>query len=166
MVVLLTCSPRTQAYITGNAFTVLTGPQTVVQTVYADTDDALEAIDIDEESGRIATCTRTRIAIYNPRSQDRRTALKVCPLPSAPRMVKRTHRTGALTEPWSTVGARVNHHHRGGWPDLFDPRIILGRVPGSSAWSARARPLLRPRCAHPRLVQRRPESRLNRGAFI
>lgn len=97
--ILLTSYPYTQAYITGNAFTVLTGPQTVVQTIYADTEDALEAIDIDEESGRIATCTRTQVTIYKPRSQDRRTAPKVCPHPSAQRVVKRNHRTRKLTEP-------------------------------------------------------------------
>ena len=74
---LLTRPSPSQVYLTGNAFTVLTGPQTVVQTVYADSEDALEAVDIDEESGRIATCTRTQIAVYKPCDEDSRSSLQV-----------------------------------------------------------------------------------------
>ncbi|SPO00489.1 related to RAV1 - similarity to Drosophila DmX gene [Cephalotrichum gorgonifer] len=64
------------AYITGNAFTILTRPQTVVQTIYGDTDDRLEAITIDEESGRIATCTRTEVRLYRPCTENPKASLK------------------------------------------------------------------------------------------
>ena len=76
--IFLTSAFRPQAYITGSAFTILTGPETLVQTIYAVTEDALEAIDIDEESGRIATCTRTVLSVYKPCVSGRGTSPKVC----------------------------------------------------------------------------------------
>jgi hypothetical protein len=66
-----------QAYITGNAFVVLTKPDTILQTIYDDDDNPLEAIAIDEGSGKIATCAGSSIRIYRPYGQGE-DALKVC----------------------------------------------------------------------------------------
>lgn len=62
----------------------MTAPQTIVQTIYTDTDDELEAIAVDEESGRIATCTRTAVVVYRPCTGDPKAPLKVRahPMPS------------------------------------------------------------------------------------
>ncbi|KYK54519.1 WD repeat protein [Drechmeria coniospora] len=55
-------------YTTGGAFTILDGPQTVLQTVYNDDDDEhqLEAIAIDEASGKVAVCSAEQVRIYQP----------------------------------------------------------------------------------------------------
>ncbi len=66
----------TQAYITGNAFVVLTGPESILQTIYDDDEEDLEAIAIDESSGKIATCTTTSVRVYKPYGQGE-DALKV-----------------------------------------------------------------------------------------
>lgn len=55
-----------QAYITGNAFVILTGHDSILQTIYDDDDDRLEAIAIDEASGKIATCTGSSVRVYKP----------------------------------------------------------------------------------------------------
>lgn len=56
-----------QAYISGSAFTVLEGSRTILQTVYDDdVDHGLEAIAIDEASGKIATCTAVQARVYRP----------------------------------------------------------------------------------------------------
>lgn len=62
----------------------MSGPQAIVQTIYTDTNDELEAIAVDEESGRIATCTRTAVVVYKPRTADTKAPLKVRahPMPS------------------------------------------------------------------------------------
>ncbi|CZS96032.1 related to RAV1-similarity to Drosophila DmX gene [Rhynchosporium graminicola] len=57
---------RLIAYITGNAFVILTGPDSVLQTIYDDDEDHLEAIAIDETSGKIATCAGYDVRIYKP----------------------------------------------------------------------------------------------------
>ncbi|POR36261.1 Regulator of V-ATPase in vacuolar membrane protein 1, partial [Tolypocladium paradoxum] len=55
------------AYISGSAFTVLEGSRTILQTVYdEDVDRELEAIAIDEASGKIATCTAAQARVYRP----------------------------------------------------------------------------------------------------
>ncbi|KAL1881971.1 hypothetical protein VTK73DRAFT_3300 [Phialemonium thermophilum] len=61
-------SRRITAYITGNAFAILTDPDTLVQTIYDDDDEAppLEAISLDEATGKIAVSTRDTIRIYKP----------------------------------------------------------------------------------------------------
>lgn len=66
----------TQAYITGNAFVILTGADTILQTIYDDDETQLEAIALDENSGKIATCAGSNIRIYKPYGQDEG-ALKV-----------------------------------------------------------------------------------------
>ncbi|KAH6604963.1 hypothetical protein Trco_006670 [Trichoderma cornu-damae] len=54
------------AYITGNAFTILDGLQTIIQTIYDESDEPLHAIAIDELTGKIATSTATQVRIYKP----------------------------------------------------------------------------------------------------
>lgn len=55
-----------QAYITGSAFAVLDGSQTILQTIYDDDDQPLDAIAIDEHTGKIATCTPAQVRVYRP----------------------------------------------------------------------------------------------------
>jgi len=66
----------TQAYINGNAFVILAGADTILQTIYDDDEDQLQAIDIDEATGKIATCTGSNIRVYKPYGQGE-DALKV-----------------------------------------------------------------------------------------
>ncbi|KAK0107758.1 regulator of (H+)-ATPase in vacuolar membrane, variant 2 [Cadophora gregata f. sp. sojae] len=60
---------RLIAYITGNAFVVLTAPDSILQTIYDDDEEDLEAIAIDEASGKIVTCAGTIIRVYKPYGQ-------------------------------------------------------------------------------------------------
>lgn len=55
---------------------ILTGPDTILQTIYEDDDTPLDAIIIDEASGKIATSAGPNVRIYKPygRGED---ALKV-----------------------------------------------------------------------------------------
>ncbi|KAF7558372.1 hypothetical protein G7046_g5782 [Stylonectria norvegica] len=53
-------------YITGSAFAILDGSRSVIQTIYDDDEQPLEAISIDEASGKIATCTSTKVRVYKP----------------------------------------------------------------------------------------------------
>jgi hypothetical protein len=55
-----------QAYITGNAFVILSGHDTILQTIYDDDETFLEGIALDEASGKIATCTAKDVRIYKP----------------------------------------------------------------------------------------------------
>lgn len=71
---LMRCS--LQAYITGNAFVILIGHDTILQTIYDDDDSQLESIAIDEGSGKIATCSGSNIRVYKPYGQEE-DALKV-----------------------------------------------------------------------------------------
>ncbi len=68
---------RNKAYISGNAFSILTGPETLLQTVYDDDVSPLQAIAFDEASGWIATCTGDVVRLYQPFGQHE-DALKVC----------------------------------------------------------------------------------------
>ncbi|KAG5930639.1 hypothetical protein E4U42_003609 [Claviceps africana] len=55
------------AYISGNSFTVLNGSHRVIQTVYEDdSKHSLDAIVLDEATGKIATCTPNQVRIYRP----------------------------------------------------------------------------------------------------
>ncbi|KAH7134828.1 RAVE protein 1 C terminal-domain-containing protein [Dactylonectria estremocensis] len=54
------------AYITGSAFAILDGSNGVLQTIYDDDPQPLEAIAFDEASGKIATCTLTQVRVYRP----------------------------------------------------------------------------------------------------
>lgn len=55
---------------------VLTGPDSILQTIYDDDDAQLEAIAIDEASGKIATCAGSNVRVYKPYGQGE-DALKV-----------------------------------------------------------------------------------------
>lgn len=55
-----------QAYISGNAVIILGSPQHILQTVYIDDVDSLEAITIEETSGAIAVCGGSNVYIYKP----------------------------------------------------------------------------------------------------
>jgi hypothetical protein len=55
---------------------VLTGPDTILQTIYDDDDAQLEAVALDEASGKIATCAGSNIRVYKPYGQEEN-ALKV-----------------------------------------------------------------------------------------
>ncbi|KJZ72049.1 hypothetical protein HIM_08610 [Hirsutella minnesotensis 3608] len=57
------------AYISGSAFAILQS-QTIVQTIYDDTEDQLQAIAFDEVSGKIATCTLKEARVYKPLRYD------------------------------------------------------------------------------------------------
>ncbi|RDL37231.1 WD40 repeat-like protein [Venustampulla echinocandica] len=59
-------SRRLIAYITGNAFVVLSGPDSILQTIYDSDESELDAIALDETSGKIATCAGTNIRVYKP----------------------------------------------------------------------------------------------------
>ncbi|KAM0475522.1 hypothetical protein ACHAPX_006843 [Trichoderma viride] len=64
------------AYITGNAFTVLDGLQTIIQTIYDENDEPLQAIAIDELTGKIATSTAAQVRVYKPLGGLQEDALK------------------------------------------------------------------------------------------
>lgn len=53
-------------YITGNAFTILSDPRTILQTIYDDDETPLEAIAFDESTGKIASCTSSQVRVYKP----------------------------------------------------------------------------------------------------
>ncbi|KAF2488393.1 hypothetical protein BU16DRAFT_623447 [Lophium mytilinum] len=58
------------AYISGNSVVVLDGYNHVLQTIYIEEEEDLEAIKLDEETGKIATCSGEHIYIYKPYGQD------------------------------------------------------------------------------------------------
>lgn len=70
-----------QVYITGGAFAILEGSCGILQTVYDDGEQPLEAIAFDESTGKIATCTSTEVRVYKPFGS-REDALKV-PIPGS-----------------------------------------------------------------------------------
>lgn len=72
----LTPADILQSYVTGNAFVILGSSDTILQTVYDDDETELEAIAIDEASGKVATCTSNHVRIYKPYGQGE-DALKV-----------------------------------------------------------------------------------------
>ena len=55
-----------QVYISGHALVILGGPHKLLQTIYVDDADALEAVTIDESSGKIAVCGGPDVFIYQP----------------------------------------------------------------------------------------------------
>lgn len=60
----------TKAYISGNALIILNQPNHVLQTTYIDEEQELEAIALDEETGKLATCSTKNIYIYQPYGKD------------------------------------------------------------------------------------------------
>ena len=59
-----------QAYITGNALVILDRPNHVLQTIYVDEEFELEAVALDEGTGKLAVCSKQHIYIYRPYGQD------------------------------------------------------------------------------------------------
>ncbi|KAJ5224892.1 RAVE complex protein Rav1 C-terminal [Penicillium citrinum] len=57
---------RVIAYISGHALVILSGPQTLLQTIYVDDTDTLQAVAFDEESGNIAVCGGPDVFVYQP----------------------------------------------------------------------------------------------------
>ncbi|CAG7563181.1 unnamed protein product [Fusarium equiseti] len=57
-------SRHINTYITGSAFTILEGSHRILQTVYDEGEQTLEAIAVDEATGKIATCTLTQVRVY------------------------------------------------------------------------------------------------------
>ncbi|KAF2110546.1 WD repeat protein-like protein [Lophiotrema nucula] len=58
------------AYVSGNALIILDRPNHALQTIYVDEESELEAIALDEESGKIAACSTKNVYIYRPYGQD------------------------------------------------------------------------------------------------
>ncbi|ROV92027.1 hypothetical protein VMCG_09527 [Cytospora schulzeri] len=59
-------SRRIIAYISGNAIAILSDHETLIQTIYDDDETHLEAVALDEVSGKIAVCTNRSVRIYKP----------------------------------------------------------------------------------------------------
>ena len=59
-----------KVYISGKALVVLSGPRNLVQTIYVDECEELNAVVIDERSGNIAVCGSDEIYIYKPYGGD------------------------------------------------------------------------------------------------
>ncbi|KAJ5295009.1 hypothetical protein N7508_009830 [Penicillium antarcticum] len=57
---------RVVAYISGHALVILGGPQKLLQTIYVDDTDALEAVAFEETSGKIAVCGGPDVFVYQP----------------------------------------------------------------------------------------------------
>ncbi|KAF2260540.1 hypothetical protein CC78DRAFT_536306 [Lojkania enalia] len=58
------------AYISGNALILLDRPNHVLQTIYIDEESELEAVALDEETGKVATCSTRHVYIYQPYGRD------------------------------------------------------------------------------------------------
>ena len=63
-------------YISGNAINILTGPHSLIQTIYLDGCVALESLSLSAETGKIAACDTKVLYTYRPYGKDEG-ALKV-----------------------------------------------------------------------------------------
>jgi CobQ-like glutamine amidotransferase family enzyme len=63
---ILTRLDLVQAYVSGTAIIILGGPQDILQTIYVDDVESLEAITIEETTGTIAVCGGPNAYIYKP----------------------------------------------------------------------------------------------------
>lgn len=63
---------RVVVYISGNALTILSDPDTILQTIYDDDVRKLEAVVFDEYSSKIAACTGSTIRVYQPLDGEQR----------------------------------------------------------------------------------------------
>lgn len=59
-----------KAYISGNGLVVLEGANKLLQTIYEDEVEDLDAVALDEASGKIATCSGSTIYVYRPYGKD------------------------------------------------------------------------------------------------
>ncbi len=55
-----------QVYISGNALVILGGPHHLIQTVYQEESEVLDAVSIDEASGKIAISSLDEVHVYKP----------------------------------------------------------------------------------------------------
>lgn len=63
-------------YISGSAINILTGPHSLIQTIYLDGCVALESLALSAGTGKIAACDSKVVYIYRPYGKDEG-ALKV-----------------------------------------------------------------------------------------
>ncbi|KAI9809213.1 MAG: hypothetical protein M1825_002504 [Sarcosagium campestre] len=61
---------RLIAYISGNALVILSGPDSLLQTIYRDEPDQLQSVALDEASGKLATCSKSILCTYRPYGED------------------------------------------------------------------------------------------------
>lgn len=59
-----------QAYVSGNAVIILKGPQEILQTTHVDDVEELEAVTIEEGTGKLAVCSQEQVYIYGPIGRD------------------------------------------------------------------------------------------------
>ncbi|KAI9815640.1 MAG: regulator of (H+)-ATPase in vacuolar membrane [Thelocarpon impressellum] len=57
-------------YISGTALVVLAGPDQLLQTIYHDEDERLDAVALDEVSGKIAASSGRKVFVYRPYGED------------------------------------------------------------------------------------------------
>ena len=53
-------------YISGSALVILGGPHELIQTIYHDEHSELDAVAVDEATGKIAICSSKEVTIYKP----------------------------------------------------------------------------------------------------
>lgn len=63
-------------YISGNALVILGGPHDLIQTIYHDEGLVLDAVAVDEATGKMATSSSEDVYIYKPHGE-KEGALKV-----------------------------------------------------------------------------------------
>ncbi|KAH0537711.1 hypothetical protein FGG08_005518 [Glutinoglossum americanum] len=71
---------RLIAYISSNSLVVLAAADEILQTIYHDEGEGLEAVALDEVSGKLATCSSSKVYVYRPYGGDKgmlKGALKV-----------------------------------------------------------------------------------------
>ena len=61
---------RLVVYISGGALVILSGPHQLLQTIYHEDLSDLDAVAIDETTGKIVTCTLKEVTIYKPYGKD------------------------------------------------------------------------------------------------
>jgi hypothetical protein len=59
-----------QAYVTGNGLAILSDHESLLQTIYDDDTQPLEAVAVDEVSGKIAVCTNAAVRVYSPLGEE------------------------------------------------------------------------------------------------
>ncbi|KAL8964077.1 MAG: hypothetical protein Q9183_004723, partial [Haloplaca sp. 2 TL-2023] len=57
-------------YISGNALIILGGPRDLLQTIYVEESCALNAVAVDDVSGKIAAASSEGIYVYRPYGKD------------------------------------------------------------------------------------------------
>ena len=68
----------TQAYVSGSALNILTGPSTLLQTIYQDDCNAFESVAFSDSTGMIAACDRRLAYVYQPYGREEGALKVVC----------------------------------------------------------------------------------------